>query len=113
MLTRSATSAAATDIEGKGASQDFAEALRLWRLAKAQGLAPARMALAMLARERAYVSAVCCMGCGATRKLKASRKACAKCKVARFCTAECVRRTWAEHTPHCKRWEAAAAKDSR
>jgi hypothetical protein len=53
------------------------------------------------------------MGCGATRKLKASRKACAKCKVARFCTAECVRRTWAEHTPHCKRWEAAAAKDSR
>jgi radical SAM protein with 4Fe4S-binding SPASM domain len=51
-----------------------------------------------------YVS-VCCAGCDATRKLKT----CAKCKVARFCGAECVRRAWAEHKPHCKRWEAVAA----
>jgi hypothetical protein len=47
------------------------------------------------------------MGCGATRKLKA----CAKCKVARFCTAECQRRTWPVHKPHCKRWEAAATQE--
>jgi hypothetical protein len=49
--------------------------------------------------------ATCCLGCGATRKLKT----CARCKVARFCGAECVRRAWAEHKPHCQRWEAEAA----
>jgi len=45
------------------------------------------------------------MGCGATRKLKT----CLKCKTARFCTAECQRSAWAEHKPHCTRWEAKAA----
>jgi TPR repeat protein len=90
--------------QGAGVSQDYVEAARLWRLAAAQGVAAAETQLAELASERAYVS-VCCMGCGATRKLKA----CAKCKVARFCTAECQRRTWPEHKPHCKRWAAEAA----
>ena len=85
--------------EGKGVSQDFAEAARLHRLAAAQGYGEARKALAALSSERAYVSA-CCMGCGATRKLGT----CAKCKVARFCGAECQRSAWAEHKPHCKRW---------
>jgi hypothetical protein len=80
------------------------EAARLSPLAVAQDNAVAREGLATLARERAYVS-VCCMGCGATRKLKT----CAKCKVARFCGAECARDAWAEHKPHCKRWEADAA----
>ena len=64
----------------------------------------ARKKLAELSCEREYVS-VCCSGCGATRRLKT----CAKCKVARFCGAECARRAWAEHKPHCKRWEAEAA----
>jgi hypothetical protein len=31
------------------------------------------------------------------------------CHVAKFCGAECVRRAWAEHKPHCKRWAAEAA----
>ena len=44
------------------------------------------------------------MGCIATRKLKT----CKKCHVARFCGAECQQRTWPEHKPHCKRWEAEA-----
>jgi TPR repeat protein len=87
---------------GKGGMpQDFAEAARLWRLSAAQGHECAREALAELACERAYVSA-CCMGCGAMRKLKT----CAKCKVAKFCGAECQRRTWAEHKSHCKAWAA-------
>jgi hypothetical protein len=87
---------------GKGGMpQDFAEAARLWRLSAAQGHECAREALAELACERAYVSA-CCMGCGAMRKLET----CAKCKVAKFCGAECQRRTWAEHKSHCKAWAA-------
>jgi hypothetical protein len=48
------------------------------------------------------VASICCMGCGASHKLKT----CSKCKVARFCSAACQQRTWAEHKPHCKRWEA-------
>ena len=76
----------------------------LWLAAAHEDGVGARCALASLAAERAYVS-VCCMGCGATRKLKT----CARCKVARFCGAECVRRSWAAHKPHCKRWEARAA----
>ena len=71
--------------------------------ASERGHAEARAALAGLSCEREYVAA-CCMGCGASRKLKT----CAKCKVARFCGAECVRRLWAEHKPHCMRWEAEA-----
>jgi hypothetical protein len=85
-------------------ARDVAEGARLLWLAAAQGEDSARQLLAPLAGERAYVSA-CCMGCGATRKLKA----CAKCKVARFCTAECQKRTWSEHKPHCKRWAEAEA----
>ena len=86
--------------QGNGVAQDCVEAARLFRLAAAHE-ACARAALTELSCERAYVSA-CCMGCGATRKLKT----CAKCKVARFCGQECVRRSWAEHKPHCKKWEA-------
>jgi hypothetical protein len=89
---------------GNSVAQDFVEAARLWRLAAAQGAADAHAGLARLASERAYIS-VCCMGCGATHKLKT----CGKCNVARFCGAECQRRAHAEHKPHCKRWEAEAA----
>jgi TPR repeat protein len=89
--------------EGVGVPQDLAEAARLWRLAAAQGVINAGQALRMLAGRRAYVAA-CCSGCGATRKLKT----CTRCKVAGFCGAECQRREWAEHKPHCTRWAAAA-----
>ena len=75
-----------------------------WRLA--QGNGAARDELATLAAERAYVS-VCCSGCGATRKLKT----CARCQVARFCGRECVKKAWAEHKPHCTRWEAQVAEE--
>jgi TPR repeat protein len=92
--------------EGKGVPQDYAEAARLFRLAAAQDCPGASEELTALASRREYVS-ICCMGCGATRKLKT----CAKCKVARFCGAECVRRAWAEHKLHCKRWEADAARE--
>jgi TPR repeat protein len=93
--------------DGAGVAQDYVEAARwLWPSAQ-QGLGEASDLLEALSCERAYVSA-CCMGCGATRKLKA----CAKCKVARFCTAECQRRTWAEHKPHCKLWAAHAAAEA-
>jgi TPR repeat protein len=89
---------------GVGVPRDLVEAGRLGRLAAAQGVANAQTLLAILSHERAYVSA-CCMGCGATRKLKT----CSKCNVARFCGAECQRSTWTEHKPHCKRWETEAA----
>jgi TPR repeat protein len=92
---------------GKGVAQDCMEGARHLWLAANQGIAEARPALSGLSGERACVSAFC-MGCGATRKLKT----CAKCKVARFCGAECVRRAWPEHKPHCKRWAAEAAGDS-
>jgi TPR repeat protein len=91
-------------VQGKGVPQDPAEAGRLWWLAAAQGEDDAREGLKTLSCMREYVAA-CCMGCGATRKLKM----CTKCKVARFCGAECQRRAWAEHRPHCKRWNAQAA----
>ena len=85
--------------EGKGVPQDYVEAARLYRLAANQGCVEARPALSSLSGERACVSAVC-MGCGATRKLKT----CAKCKVARFCSTECVRRAWPAHKPNCTLW---------
>ena len=46
------------------------------------------------------MAAAYCMGCGAQRKLKT----CAKCRVARFCSAECIARCWPAHKPHCKLW---------
>ena len=85
-------------------------AARLYRLAAAgQCLASAhaRSALTGLASVREYVAA-CCAGCGATRATHKLKK-CAKCDVARFCGAECQRRAWAEHKPHCTQWAAQAA----
>jgi TPR repeat protein len=88
------------------AQGEVAAAECLWRLAAALGDGVARQALAELSSARAYVAA-CCTGCGATR---GKLKTCAKCKVARFCGPECVRKAWAEHKPHCKAWEAEAAR---
>jgi hypothetical protein len=89
--------------KGHGVARDNVEAARQWRLAAAQGFAPSDACLKDLSGEREYVSA-CCAGCGATAKLKT----CGKCKVARFCGTECMRRVWTEHKPHCARWAWAA-----
>jgi hypothetical protein len=95
---------------GEGVAQDMVEAVRYFRLAAAQpdALAPAQLAeiLAacdMLACMREVASA-CCLGCGARGKLKK----CAKCKVARFCGAECVARAWPAHKPNCALWRDEA-----
>jgi TPR repeat protein len=55
--------------------------------------------LASLAGVRDVVSA-CCVGCGASRKLKL----CNKCRVARFCDMECTARMWPAHKTSCKAW---------
>jgi hypothetical protein len=49
--------------------------------------------------DRVHVATVC-IACGASHKLKT----CARCKVARFCNADCARIAWAVHKPHCNRW---------
>jgi hypothetical protein len=91
---------------GEGVAQDLAEAVRYYRLATAQTgafdsekLATIFAALDRIACSR-EVAAVCCLGCGARRKLKT----CAKCRVARFCGPECVVRAWPAHRPNCKLW---------
>jgi TPR repeat protein len=94
-------------VDGTGVARDYVEAARLLWMAAKQEITSRHAAdlLKNLSSEREYVSA-CCMGCGATRKLKN----CIKCKVARFCGAECQKRAWTEHKPHCRRWEAEAAE---
>jgi TPR repeat protein len=56
------------------------------------------------ADERDFIHA-CCIGCGKSRKLKV----CAKCHVAKFCGAECVRRVRPVHKAGCRRFAAEAA----
>ena len=92
---------------GEGVAQDVAEAVRYYRLAAAQEDAPlslAQLAEVAAACERLACSreaaAACCGGCGARRKLKR----CARCRVARFCGAECVARAWPAHKPNCELW---------
>jgi hypothetical protein len=60
--------------------------------------------IASLADRRDVVSK-CCLGCGATRRLKT----CNKCHVARFCDVECTARAWPAHKPVCRKWRAEAA----
>jgi TPR repeat protein len=59
--------------------------------------------LATLAGRRDVTSA-CCVGCGASRKLKT----CSKCGVARFCVMECTTRVWPAHKASCKAWRKDA-----
>ena len=51
------------------------------------------------------MAAVRCLGCNTQRDLKT----CAKCHVARFCSAECIALAWPWHKPNCKRWRDEAA----
>jgi len=54
---------------------------------------------------RREVASVCCMGCGAARKLEQ----CAACCVASYCDGSCTRRMWPAHKPSCKEWRPQAA----
>ena len=94
---------------GEGVAQDAVEAVRYYRLAAAadeDALSAEHRASALAGCERIAcdreVAAACCLGCGARRKLKT----CSKCKVARFCGAECVARAWPAHQPNCWLWRA-------
>jgi hypothetical protein len=49
---------------------------------------------------RRDVTSACCVGCGASRKLKT----CSKCSVALFCDMECTTRMWPAHKASCKAW---------
>ena len=76
----------------------------LARLLEAQGkLAEAKPLFCRYAGSR-EMAAVRCLGCGSQTNLKK----CAKCHVARFCSAECIARAWPAHKPHCKVWQTAA-----
>ena len=92
---------------GEGVAQDWAEAVRYYRLAAAAqegDLSAEKRACIVAACETIAcsreVAATCCLGCGARRRLKF----CAKCHVARFCSAECVARAWPAHQPNCRLW---------
>jgi hypothetical protein len=76
-------------------------------IAARQGHAGADKELKLLASRRDVVS-VCCVGCGAVRKLKT----CAKCRIARFCDKECSARMWPAHKASCKAWRAESAADA-
>jgi TPR repeat protein len=62
--------------------------------------------LASLAGRRDVTSA-CCIGCGASSKLKT----CSKCRVARFCDKECTARMWPAHKASCKAWRKNSERD--
>jgi TPR repeat protein len=64
--------------------------------------------LASLAGRRDVTSA-CCVGCGASRKLKL----CNKCRVARFCDMECTTRMWHAHKASCKAWRRASGEKAQ
>ena len=76
----------------------------LAQLLKAQGkLAEAEPLFRRYAGSR-EMAAARCLGCGAERALKT----CSKCKVARFCNAECQALVWPAHQPKCKFWRVWA-----
>jgi TPR repeat protein len=64
--------------------------------------------LASLAGRR-DVTSVCCVGCGASRKLKV----CSKCRVARLCDMECTVRMWPAHKASCKAWRNDATSGGK
>jgi hypothetical protein len=65
--------------------------------ARARDSAAAELATLLGRRD---VTSACCVGCGASRKLKT----CSKCRVARFCDMECMARVWPAHKASCKAW---------
>jgi len=63
--------------------------------------------LAAHAHER-DVAKACCIGCGKTKSLKV----CSKCRVAKFCGAECMKRMWPVHKPGCLRFASEDAANN-
>ena len=84
--------------------KELAAVVQFYLRAAEQGDADAPGALAELAGRR-EIAAACCTACGARHKLKT----CARCKVARFCDADCTARAWPVHRPNCKAWLAQSA----
>jgi predicted LPLAT superfamily acyltransferase len=83
---------------------ELAAVVLFYLRAAEQGDADAPGALAELASRR-EVARACCMACGARHALKI----CTRCKIAKFCNADCATRAWPAHRPHCKAWLAAGA----
>mmetsp|Transcript_24208 Transcript_24208/g.60280 ORF Transcript_24208/g.60280 Transcript_24208/m.60280 type:complete len:109 (+) Transcript_24208:374-700(+) len=52
--------------------------------------------------DKREVVGACCIGCGATHRLKR----CAKCDNARFCGMACMQQMWPTHKRCCKKWAA-------
>jgi TPR repeat protein len=77
-------------------------------LAARLGNSAAADRLAMLAGRRDVTSA-CCVGCGASRKLKT----CSKCGVARFCDKECSARMGPAHKAACKAWRKGSGGQAK
>jgi transcriptional regulator GlxA family with amidase domain len=82
-----------------GALERTRDAVYHLNLAARLGDRAAAEYLALLAGRRDVTSA-CCVGCGASRKLKL----CNKCRIALFCDMECTLRMWPAHKASCKAW---------
>jgi TPR repeat protein len=107
---RALTSASVGTLDGAvtGPSRGMAPAIAIQltrdavydlNLAARLGDSTATEHLATLAGRRDVTSA-CCVGCGASRKLKT----CSKCRVAHFCDMVCTARMWPAHKASCKVW---------
>jgi len=98
----------ADSASGGEPTQQCEGALLLARAAQQhEDTARRNIALALLgahAGMREVVNA-CCIGCGQTKKLKM----CSKCRVAKFCGAECMQRMWSVHKAGCRRFAAEDA----
>jgi TPR repeat protein len=88
--------------------EDTCDAVCRLNIAARLGDGAAAEHLATLAGRRDMMSA-CCVGCGASRKLKT----CSKCCVARFCDMECTARMWPAHKASCKAWRKDSAGQAR
>ena len=77
----------------------------LAQLLQAQGkLAEAEPLLRRFAGSR-EMAAARCLGCGTQQHLKK----CTRCRVARFCSDECMKSSWPAHKPNCTLWQDAGA----
>jgi hypothetical protein len=95
---------------GKGVVKNYTKALQYYKRAAEQGSEDAQISIDKVYKNPEACKEIAtdremaikyCLGCGKERKLKT----CANCKVARFCSTECMQRTWIYHKPHCNMWE--------
>ena len=99
---------------GRGVTKDEAHAVRCYRdliaafadsehpddLVVKLKLEPRCIAACARLAQSRELAAMCCLGCGATLKLKT----CDRCHVAKFCSVACIRRAWPQHKPNCALW---------